>query len=238
MTTRIGGRSVAGWLLGVALAIGSATQAQDEPAQTQTPDQRFEARLADAQRDPEKADWVALRHAFAETTHYNPYNFGYRDELGKIGRLIEDGKLDEAEADLTKLLERERFMRLDAQTLAAMLYDKKGDKEKAQEHRRVAEAISETLFVPGRGESFEKPIEVLFIEEEYLVLGTLGLRPESQALARNDEHWFDVFTIAAQGEKPERKFYFNIDRPRAALSKSLGSLLERARKDEEPDRDK
>jgi hypothetical protein len=43
---------------------------------------------------------------------------------------------------------------------------------------------SSTLFVPGTGLSFEKPIEVLFIDEEYTFLGSLGLMAERRGLTR------------------------------------------------------
>ena len=85
-----------------------------------------------AQKEPRKADWKALRRAFSETSHYQPYNSTWRQEINTVAKNLQDGKLKEAEAALKKLLERERFMRIDAHALALALYDQTGDSEKAR----------------------------------------------------------------------------------------------------------
>ena len=85
--------------------------------------------MTSALKEPEKTDWTALRHAFAETAHYKPYNFKWKEELAKVGKDIERGELMVAELALVKLLDRERFIRLDAQALAVALYDKMGRKD-------------------------------------------------------------------------------------------------------------
>jgi len=195
-----------------------------------SPNERFEALLAQAQKDPGKADWKALRTAFAATSHYEPYNIEWRREIAKVGKDVEEGKLKAAEAMLVKLLERERFMRLDGHAVAIALYEKMGESEKAREHRSFLEGLSNAVFVPGAGMSFEKPIEVLFLEEEYLVLGSLGLRVKQQALSEHNGHRFDVLTTQAKGDQPERRFYFNVDLPQQALHKSLERSLEPVKK--------
>jgi hypothetical protein len=197
------------------------------PAQ-KTPEERFETLLAAATKDPSKAVWSALRRAFAQTRHYRPYNVEWRNELAKVGKDLADGNLKAAEPALARLLERERFMRLDALAMAVALYQKAGETDKARQHRDLLEGVAGSLFAPEGGMSIEKPIVVLFIDEEYLVLRTLGLRHSEQALREQDGHRFDVFTIPARGDQRGREVFFNIDMPFEALGKSLQGAFDRS----------
>ncbi len=143
---------------------------------------------------------------------------------------VDRGDAKSAEAMLVKLLERERFMRLDGHAVAIALYQKMGDSDKAQKHRAFLEGLSSAVFVPGAGKSVEKPIEVLFVDEEYLLLGSLGLRVKQQGLTEHNGHRFDVLTTQAKGNQPELDFYFNIDLPWNALPKSFGDVIDSAKK--------
>ncbi|MDG3007825.1 hypothetical protein [Paludisphaera mucosa] len=196
------------------------------PAAAQAPpdedvEQRFDGLLAAAKRDPEKADWVRLRRSFAETKRYRPYHREWKEELVKIGVALDGEDPKAAEAALDKLMEREGCMRIDAHALAASHYAKTGQEEKNAFHTRCVEGIAGTLFVPGTGKSFEKPIEVLFIEEEYLFLGSLELKAERQGLAVHEGRRFDVFEIEAKGGGGPVKYYFNVDLPWKSLGKTF-----------------
>jgi hypothetical protein len=208
-------------------AAPSLAQPADADQAAKALDQKFEEMLAAAQKDPKKADWKALRRAFAETTHYQPYNGTWRQDLAKVAKNLNDGKLKEAEAALTKLLERERFMRIDAHALALALYEKLEDSEKARLHKEFLEGFSAAVFVPGQGTSFEKPIEVLFIDEEYAFLAAMGAKIKQQALSERDGHRFDVLTTAAKPGEPERQLYFNIDMPWRSLERGMLKILEK-----------
>jgi hypothetical protein len=217
-------------LIAVFSATAPCATTPDDGAARKSPDEKFEALLASALKEPAKAHWKALRHAFAETSRYEPYNSSWREERAKVGKDLRDGNLKAAEAALVKLLERDRFMRLDAQAMAVALYEKMGETEKARKHREFLEGLSRAVFVPGHGTSFEKPIEVLFVDEEYMFLASLGLRMKTQALTEHEGHKFDMLTTHAKGQEPQRDFYFNIDLPWGWLQASLGKDLERANK--------
>jgi hypothetical protein len=221
---------IAGWSL-----TARAASDGDDAAGRKTPDKRFEALLAAAQKDPAKADWNALRRAFAETSLYEPYSAWWRTELAKVRKDMQAGRLGAAEAALVKMLERERFMRLDGEATAVALYEKMGDSAKARKHREFLEGHSSAVFAAGRGTSFEAPIEVLFVEEEYFFLASLGLTMKEQALSERDGHRFDVVTTDATELEPQREFYFNIDMPWRSLEAGLTKALEHPK---ETDREK
>jgi Domain of unknown function (DUF4919) len=220
----LAGFLIAGWSTTANIALGD-----DDNEASKALDQKFEKLLVAAQKDPKKADWKALRHAFAESSHYQPYNASWRQDISKVAKNLHDGKLKEAEAGLTELLERERFMRVDAHAVALALYEKMGDSEKARKHKDFLEGLSAAIFLPGHGTSFEKPIEVLFVDEEYAVLGAMGCKMKQQALSERDGHRFDVLTTQAKPGEPERQLFFNIDMPWSSLQRGMTKAFEKSK---------
>ena len=210
----LAGILVSGWSTTTAIA-----QARDDDEASKALDQNFEKLLAAAQKDPKKADWKALRHAFAQTSHYQPYDTSWRDDIVKVAESTRDGNLKAAESALTKLIEREHSMRMDGHAVAIELYERLGDSEKARKHKDFLNGLSSTVFAPDRGMSFEKPIEVLFVDEEYTVLTAMKLKLKSQALSEHDGHHFDILTTHAERGQPERVLYFNIDMPMSSMTK-------------------
>lgn len=201
--------------------------ADDTPKETA--DQRFEKLHAEAMKAPENADWKALRKAFAVTSRYQPYSIGVDEKLKEIAKAIGRGETKSSEEALLKLVEREGHMRFDTVAMLMMLYQRTDQLEKADKYKTILDGILGTLSYPKGemsgpkgGTSFEDPIEVLFIQEEYLVTTNMPIAGRGTVLHKG--HHFDVFEIMAGGDRPARKLYFNIDLSRKALSKSLEKL--------------
>jgi len=190
--------------------------ALDDPKNNVTPDQLFEKLFAQVIKAPEKAHWKSLREAFSKTTHYQPYSVEVDEKLTEIRASIGRGEAKESEAALLKLLERERFMRFDTLAMLLMLYEKTHEAEKAEKYQKLLDGILEVLKYPRAGTSFENPIQILFIQEEYLV--TINMPIKEQGLAINKGHRFDVFELVADVGKQGEKVYFNIDLTRNAKS--------------------
>ncbi len=186
-----------------------AVGATDEPKGKGSPDVRFEKLLDGAMKAPEKANWRELREAFSRTTHYQPYSIDVTQKLKEIAGSIGRGETKESEAALLKLLEQERFMRLDSLGMMLRLYEKTGEPKKAEKYEKLLEGILGVLKYPEEGTSFEKPIQVLFIQEEYLV--TFNMPLKKQALVVNNGHRYDVLEIKAQGDEPGKKIYFSVN---------------------------
>jgi hypothetical protein len=224
-------------LLGILLAGWSTTPAyaqttKDEDEAAKARDRKFDTLLAAAEKDPKKADWKALRHAFAETSYYQPYDTTSKDAFGKVVEKLRGGNLKEAETAIVKLNAREHSMRIDGHAIAGVLYEQMGDSEKAQKHKEFFEGLRSTLIAPDQGTSFEKPIEVLFISEEYDVLMEMRLKVKSQALSVQDGHHFDVLTTHARAGQPERVLYFNIDMPWNSLQAGMTKVFDKSKKAE------
>jgi hypothetical protein len=117
-------------------------------------------------------------------------------------------------------------MRLDALKLAMKFYEKTGQHDKVRSFGAFVEGISSTILVPGTGLVIEKPIEVLFVDEEYMVLGERKLRYKKQTLVERDGHQFDVVTTTGADGNAGDTLYFNIDLPYKSLGKSVDKLLD------------
>jgi hypothetical protein len=193
----------------------AASEAQE------TPDQAFERLLDAAMKSPQKANWKELRQAFAKTTHYAPYSIDVDEKLRGFAKDLSLGKFKESEAGLIKLVERDRFMRFDSLSLLLMVYEKLEQPEKAKKYKAILGGIFGVLQYPKAGVSFENPIEVLYVQEEYLV--TRNMPKEGQALAINDGHRYDIITIKENDGIPELQIYFNIDLLQNARSRTIES---------------
>ncbi len=221
-------------LAGILIAAGSTTpaSAQTKPDQkdeaVKERDRMFDTMLATALKEPKKADWKAVRHAFSQTSHYSPYGSSWQENAGKVVKNMKDGKLKEAEAGLTKLIQSEHSMRIDGHAMAAALYEQLGDSEKARKHKEIFEAMAFTVFPRGEGMTMDKSFEVLFIEEEYTALGLMGLRVKQQALTDRNGHKYDVLTIHSKPGEPERVLYFNIDMPWKSLESGFTKVFEKS----------
>jgi hypothetical protein len=112
-------------------------------------------------------------------------------------------------------------MRFDSMAMLMMLYDKMDEPAKAKQYKQLIEGILGVLEYPKAGVSLENPIEVLFIQEEYLVTTKMPIK--GQALFITDGHRYDVFTIKAEGDKAELYVYFNID----LLANGISKILDR-----------
>jgi hypothetical protein len=211
-------------ILGSRVAATQSFAADD--ASKETADQRFEMLYTEAMKAPVKADWKALRKAFAVTSHYQPYSVEVDEKLKEISKAIGRGGVKSSEEALLKLMERERHMRFDTVAMLMMLYESTKQPEKADKYKLILDGIFGVLGypkgetdVPKGGTNFKDAIEVLFIQEEYLVTTNMPIAGRETIL--QEGHYFDVFEINADGDRPARKLYFNIDLPRKALSKSL-----------------
>jgi hypothetical protein len=223
-------------LAGILIAAGSTapasaqTKGNNDEEAVKERDRKFDTLLAAALKEPKKADWKAVRRAFSQTSHYAPYASSWREDAGKVVKNMKDGKFKEAEAGLSKLMESEHSMRIDGHAMAAAIYEKLGDSEKAGKHKEIFEALTFTVFPRGDGLTVDKPFEVLYVEEEYTALGFMGLRVKQQALTERNGHKYDVITTHAKAGQPELVLYFNIDLPWKSLESGMAKMFEKSQK--------
>ncbi len=199
------------------------------PASKADPDKRFDELLANAKADPSRTNWKTLRIAFTETSRYRLHDSSSRKELQKIQNLMERGDWKEAEKAIATLRDNEGWSRLDTLMTAERIYQELNDKKQAELQHRFIEGYLMTIVQPGRGQSASRPFEVIYIDEEYLILRLLGEKHMSQSLLREGGHFIDVLTTEAKKDAPSKKFYFNVDIPHKQLERMLAPAIEKAR---------
>ena len=220
------GRRVRGMLIPMIGIVGLATllaRAADPPPVDAKAEAHFDELLAKAKADPSRTNWKALRHAYSATARYHPYDIGWREELAKIRADAKKGDLKAAEEAVTKLRDRDGWTRIDVLIQAEQIDAALGQKDKARLHHQFVEGYLMTIIAPGRGKSFDKAFEVLYIDEEYLTLHLIGEERQSQALVKEGGHSSDVLTVEAKPGQPVEKFYFNIDMPFRSLKTLFGT---------------
>ena len=178
-------------------------------AADETAEQRFERLLAPALQEPARANWKELREAFAGTQAHQPYNTEITTELRRVVRQIGKVEPKESEAALRKIVERERYMRLDSLFLLMQFYEDNNQPDQARKFKGYVDAIIRVLDFPNGGKTMDRAVEVIYIDEEYMFLN--GGKSKGQKHLMQDGHHFDILTAPADGDTPEHPLYFNID---------------------------
>jgi len=77
----------------------------------------------------------------------------------------------------------------------------------------------------GDGKSPETAFVVIAVDEEYSVLETASLTPVKQALVNHGGSAFDRFEVKLPESEKTATLFFNVDRPRAQLARTLQNML-------------
>lgn len=193
----------------------------DRRAKAEGPEHEFQRLLAEAKDDPQKADFRALRLAFARTESYRPYA---KDELdtAPIDQELKNGERAAALLALDRTLDG-RWMDPAAHAFAADVCERIGERKRAKMHGVFLEKIVDTILGSGDGRSFEKAWPVLSVGEEYLILDAHGFQGQhKQALVHREGHRYDVHTFTDESSGRELKIYFNVDVPTRWLGEHAG----------------
>lgn len=178
----------------------------------------YEEMVARVRAGDAAVDYRALRDAYAASPQYSPY--GGSDDARKAMR---DGfvagecakVLQAAEIVLTA-----NFVDVQAHMLSATCRERGGDQRSAALHKAVAKGLLDSIVASGDGKSTKTAFVVISVDEEYVVLSSLGWHMTQQSLINDDGHAFDAMQATSRtGENAT--FYFQIDRLMAWLSHSM-----------------
>lgn len=117
-------------------------------------------------------------------------------------------------------------------------YEQLGDTISAQKfYKRFYDFLS-IPYYSGTGNSADSAFVVRSIDDEYIIVGELGLESESQALIFENDIPFDILYVRTQNDTIPQEMYFNITQP-YLLGLGLKSEKEDNKKDEKkPRKDK
>ncbi|MFC0410001.1 DUF4919 domain-containing protein [Roseomonas elaeocarpi] len=183
--------------------------AQAAPAAGITqPAGRYEDLLRAAKQDPARADYTALRMAYAAGPSYDPMAGSPRNQAEVSRALVAQdwtGALAQAEAQLDQFwLDGEMHL------LAVLAAERLGNKEVAERHAVAGAGLIRSVLRSGSGVSPASAFTVINIGEEYTLLKTMKLQRTRQALIRENGHAYDQLTaVSADGRTAQ--VYFNVD---------------------------
>jgi hypothetical protein len=153
-----------------------------------------------------------LRFAYAETSQYNPYT-GIRAEVGPVmWEAYNNNEYNQALQYAEKIL-KENFVDIDAHFIAYQAYLKTGNQEKAEYHSAIARLLIDSILGDGDGNKPETAMEVISVDEEYIILAVKGLRRISYNTLQANGHNYDKLTAVDSESGKTFEMYFCIDKP-------------------------
>jgi len=105
------------------------------------------------------------------------------------------------------------YVNLRAHTICAMAYKLVGNEEKAKFHKYVSDGIISSIVYPIGGKDPETALTVISVDEEYVILQVLGLKPGKQELLKLNGHYYDLCQVIYPGTNIQLSVYFCIDAP-------------------------
>src|SRR5713226_5797972 len=155
--------------------------------------------LARAKRGDRDLDYQALRYAYAGSPGYDPYGGSLRALKTAMGKA-------------TKILEID-YVDIDAHMLADLCFRQLGDTARAEFHRAEARGLMRSILQSGDGKSPENAFVVIAVDEEYSLIGAMGLKVQKQSLVNQDGHAYDRMDVTGADADKAGVLFFNVDRP-------------------------
>lgn len=167
-------------------------------------------------------DYTAFRLAYAASPKYAPY--GVVEIVSRLKKAYDAGDCPSAMAHANEAFEV-NFVHMEAHKIAAFCLKKAGNEEEARRHYATFLGLFSSVLKSGDGKSPETAFVVIAVDEEYSVLETASLTPVKQALVNHGGSAFDRFEVKLPESEKTATLFFNVDRPRAQLARTLQNML-------------
>jgi hypothetical protein len=125
--------------------------------------------------------------------------------------MMADKEYAKAAAGAEKILQK-NFVDLTAHKIAARAYKEMGKETEAKFHRKVFAGLFQSILKSGDGKSAATAYVVISTDEEYVVLGELGIRRTKQALLGEKGQKIDLLEGVNSKNEPVA-LYFNVSAP-------------------------
>jgi tetratricopeptide (TPR) repeat protein len=183
----------------------------------------YKSMLEIAKEKIDLVDFAQLRHAYTLTPEYSPYNDSsvilYRGKMtGAMVNKDYDSAIKYAECALKlNYLNIEAHMIIHEAQLALKNY------ARADKHREFADALLNSVLKSGDGLKPDTAYKVISIQEEYMVIGSMGAHTVKQVLVNGGTgKFFDVHEIARPNSDQKETIYFDISIAYRTLTNGSG----------------
>lgn len=174
----------------------------------------FEYLLGEALADPERADFVALREAYARSESYVPFGREH-EEIEILHQHMAAEEWGRARSLCEELLDHDPLS-ITLRFAYAHILEAEDDEWEASDQRMFANGLLRGILRSGDGRTPETAFAVLDTREMFLVVEVLGLRVIRSQLSHVDGLWLD--TVEARGPEGDRTLYFDVTLPQEWLA--------------------
>lgn len=171
--------------------------------------QSYDELVAKLQAGDTSIDFQALRFAYADTPDFDPNAPPVVSKRDLI-RAVNAGDLGEA-LNLANTILAANYTDVDAHYASFLVYDMRGNQDKAEFHRVIAQGLLKSFTDSGDGMSENTPIVVVAASEEFSYLGLKGYRVVRQGLVRGNSGPVDAFAVTTF-DNQGATVYFDIRR--------------------------
>jgi hypothetical protein len=179
----------------------------------------FQDLLDRARRMDPKADFKALRLAYAETPAYNPYA-STSEIQAAILKAMREKDYPACLTHVDRALQK-NYLDINVHFAAYRAHTELKNTDKARYHHFFMDRLIRSILASGDGKAIATAYLVISTEEEYAILDAVGLRRVSQSLVKDNDHTYDLMIARDEKENRELKIYFNVDRQFDWLRKKL-----------------
>ncbi|MBZ0291178.1 MAG: DUF4919 domain-containing protein, partial [Anaerolineae bacterium] len=168
----------------------------------------YEILLEAAKRDPEKADFLALRMAYVQSPLFNPYINGVNTPA-KVRAAIQQDSVEKIGMGLQQALQDD-YLDIEAHAVAFQFYHQNKQTHRAEYHQRFMRGLLDSIITVD-GRTPETAFQVISIREEYAVMAVLGLPVHMQRKEHKNGNNFDILSSTHPKTNQPLDLYFNID---------------------------
>ena len=172
----------------------------------------FREMVTNAEKDPQSANFAALREAYIDSDAYVPVkHFSYNKLIGQTNTATD---FEDVVRFCERILEGNP-MDLEVRMMLEFAYERLEWFEFAGKQHAFIEGMLEALFATGDGRSFDTAWQVVAVAEEYTALSVMGLKMLKQELVQLDDQYFDVLTVRARTDEDDEplQLFFEITAP-------------------------
>jgi hypothetical protein len=180
---------------------------------------QYDVILADLKGGHTEIDYAALREAYANSAHYDPYG-----EPPGRSAMIAASKAHDCGAllDAANRVLNDDFTDIEAHVLSADCAAERGDASSAKFHHDVAMGLIRSIARSGDGTTATSPYVVMAVKEEYAFLYSQGYKVTMQALVKCGTGQCDAMSVEDHDGK-KATIFFDVSRPFVWLTKQFGA---------------
>ena len=181
--------------------------------------QFYETLVARVKSGDQNVDFKALRIAYTETSHYNPYG-GDNDARQAMFAALESKQFEKAIEHAMAQLDK-NYVDIDAHFICRIAYREMKNMERYRDHHLITKGLIDSILGSGDGMAPETAFIVIDTREEYIILNVLGFNTQKQSLIESNGHRYDRMEVTDLKTNQKVELYFNVDLPYNWLSKKM-----------------